>query len=655
MTTNEVPWNYDLVVEKLASDKEGNLYIAGYASNGDVDEDGEVMDLESLKMVYQEYMKNPVIKLMHDKVPQWKGAIGTVVPEYTDIEGNIFKTEFSTKPFLVIKLAKGLPEWIYSAVKDGVYKGLSIGGKLAKKVGNRLYVKSWLETSLVDIPSARGSFVNVLKCAGESAEEEEPDREFFSSQEDISKALDKVQELVHLQRLSNASCEVETFLKGGPGSGIKGHRTYHSPEELKAKYKKDSQELNAKYNEVKSHLDEAEKKGESKVKEGQDLIDQSSKETDKKLAGEKSQAGLKLRSEGYGLISEARTKKKGLLDKYTKLQTELSQKLMEDLSSDGKLNIKQEPTKAHEPPKEQATAKKEPSEPSVDKEEAKKQARRERAKKRREAKKAGEQTGTTPVGEGSGTSKEEEKKAKRKERAAKRREAKKNQSKESEPKKLSGGVHPLKQGYTLSSKGEHLTPSDVKWTKKRLVKNGYEVRVIKTGDNSYDFYVKKDYRKELLAHKEEHVVVVDESGKELGRNKGDEDSTDYPSLKEIHDSTRKLMAHHNHPEGGTLSGRDVLGVLSRPGMHGIYAHSPEGSYSISIPEGINRDEAYRTTKKTFEDNEMAAKDRIFEQYEGKIERSELKKKVDDARREAAKKSLRELHSKGLINYREELL
>lgn len=614
----EVPWEYNLSVEKLAADPNGDLYIAGYASNGNVDEDGEVMDLDSLRSVYKQYMENPVIKLMHDKVPQWKGAIGRVVSEYTDVEGIVHKTSFGSKPYLVIKLARGLPEWIYSSVKDGVYKGLSIGGKLAKKVGNRLYVKSWLETSLVDIPSAKGSFVEVLKAAGESPtlQEEEPIKE----SEVITKFLNSIQETTQAKKLEEASTGINSFLKGGVGSGIKGHRTYHTPEPKKTE------------------------PGLSELQASMKVLN------------------YIIQSEGWKVKSES--DKKAILNAVKRTKEQIDRIQGKPATPDERFPAK----------KEQGSA-----QPATDKEEAKKQAKRERAAKRRAAKKrredlpthtetiengkkvlariregAGGETGAS-VGEGPGTSKEEEQKAKRKERAAKRREMKKNQSKESEPKKLSGGEHPLKQGYTLSSKGEHLTSSDVKWTKKRLVKNGYEVRVIKTGDNSYDFYVKKDYRKELLAHKEEHVVVVDESGKELGRNKGDEDSTDYPSLREIHDSTRKLMAHHNHPEGGTLSGRDVLGVLSRPGMHGIYAHSPEGSYSISIPEGINRDEAYRTTKKTFEDNEMAAKDRIFEQYEGKIERSELKKKVDDARREAAKKSLRELHSKGLINYREELL
>lgn len=562
----EVPWEYNLSVEKLAADPNGDLYIAGYASNGNVDEDGEVMDLDSLRSVYKQYMENPVIKLMHDKVPQWKGAIGRVVSEYTDVEGIVHKTSFGSKPYLVIKLARGLPEWIYSSVKDGVYKGLSIGGKLAKKVGNRLYVKSWLETSLVDIPSAKGSFVEVLKAAGESStlQEEEPIKE----SEVTTKFLNSIQETTQAKSLEAASSGINGFLKGGVGSGIKGHTTYHTPEEIaarRAKYKKDSQELNAKYEEAMGKLKEQEEEGQEKITKGENLINTSLKENVTR--------GEALREEGRKMVNSSRNKADEFTKKHSEAQAKLSQDLMDYMrgtqpkkktepglselqasmkvlndiiqsegwkvksESDQKaiLNAVQRTQEQIDriqgkpaTPDERFPAKKEQgsAQPAIDKEEAKKQAKRERAAKRRAAKKrredlpthtetiengkkvlariregAGGETGT-PVGEGSGTSKEEERKAKRKERAAKRREMKKNQSKESEPKKLSGGEHLLKQGYTLSSKGEHLTSSDVKWTKKRLVKNGYEVRVIKTGDNSYDFYVKKDYRKELLAHKE---------------------------------------------------------------------------------------------------------------------------------------------------------
>ncbi len=410
----EVPWEYNLSVEKLAADPNGDLYIAGYASNGNVDEDGEVMDLDSLRSVYKQYMENPVIKLMHDKVPQWKGAIGRVVPEYTDVEGIVHKTSFGSKPYLVIKLARGLPEWIYSSVKDGVYKGLSIGGKLAKKVGNRLYVKSWLETSLVDIPSAKGSFVEVLKAAGESStlQEEEPIKE----SEVITKFLNSIQETTQAKKLEEASTGINSFLKGGVGSGIKGHRTYHTPEPKKTE------------------------PGLSELQASMKVLN------------------YIIQSEGWKVKSES--DKKAILNAVKRTKEQIDRIQGKPATPDERFPAK----------KEQGSA-----QPAIDKEEAKKQAKRERAAKRRAAKKrredlpthtetiengkkvlariregAGGETGAS-VGEGPGTSKEEERKAKRRERAKKRREAKKTQSEpkqeqKSEPKK--SGVSSLERMQT---------------------------------------------------------------------------------------------------------------------------------------------------------------------------------------------------------------
>ena len=86
-TEKVVDWNYHLSFVKLAGTEEDVMYIAGEASNPDEDEDGELMDMESLKGAYSSYMANPVIKFMHDKAPQWRGAIGKVIEKYTDSDG----------------------------------------------------------------------------------------------------------------------------------------------------------------------------------------------------------------------------------------------------------------------------------------------------------------------------------------------------------------------------------------------------------------------------------------------------------------------------------------------------------------------------------------------------------------------------------------
>lgn len=159
-------WNYHLSFLKIAGIEDDVMYIAGEASNPEKDEDDELMDMESLKGAYESYMANPVIKFMHDKAPQWVGAIGKVVEKYTDIDGKVWKTSFGSKPFLIAKFVKGtMPNWMWKGIQEGNYKGFSIGGKVLKKVAGKIYVKSWLETSVVDVPSAHGAFFTVLKSA----------------------------------------------------------------------------------------------------------------------------------------------------------------------------------------------------------------------------------------------------------------------------------------------------------------------------------------------------------------------------------------------------------------------------------------------------------------------------------------------------------
>lgn len=186
----EKDWQFDMDISKVAENDDGELYICGYASNGDEDHDGERMDMDSLKAAFDEYMKNPVIKFMHDKAPQWRGAVGKVVPEYTDSNGEKWVTKFDDKPFLVIKISKNKKlDWLRDMVEDGDIKGLSIGGKASQKDNGLIKIKSWLETSLVDVPSAKGSFFKVLKqaCIGDECMiEKETETETKPSQAEIN-------------------------------------------------------------------------------------------------------------------------------------------------------------------------------------------------------------------------------------------------------------------------------------------------------------------------------------------------------------------------------------------------------------------------------------------------------------------------------------
>ena len=196
----EFNWEYVIPFEKVISGDDGRRIIAGYASNDGVDGDDEVMDMESLKNASDEYFKNPVVRFMHNKSTIMQGAIGKVIPEYTTADGTVLKTQFGEKPFLVIEISKSpVVDPIWKMIEEGMYKGLSIGGKALKKVKefnkeigkavNRIFVQSWIETSVVDTPSAKGSFFNVVKMQGETSE---PEPEKITKKVDIRPILDKV-------------------------------------------------------------------------------------------------------------------------------------------------------------------------------------------------------------------------------------------------------------------------------------------------------------------------------------------------------------------------------------------------------------------------------------------------------------------------------
>ena len=95
MEKNEEDNNFEYILnlEKLETGDENRLIIAGMASSGDIDHDGERVDMDSLHSQFVKYMKNPVIRFMHGKAELNTSAIGKAIEEYTDLAGKVWKTE----------------------------------------------------------------------------------------------------------------------------------------------------------------------------------------------------------------------------------------------------------------------------------------------------------------------------------------------------------------------------------------------------------------------------------------------------------------------------------------------------------------------------------------------------------------------------------
>ena len=90
--------------------------VGGYASTPDLDSQGDIVSIEAIKKALPEYLEYPTIRRMHNN-----DAIGTTLMTKIDDKG------------LYIE-AKIVDEDAWKKVKEGVYRGFSIGGKVINKI-----------------------------------------------------------------------------------------------------------------------------------------------------------------------------------------------------------------------------------------------------------------------------------------------------------------------------------------------------------------------------------------------------------------------------------------------------------------------------------------------------------------------------------------
>jgi len=124
--------------------------VEGYASTEAVDSQGEVVKLEALEKALPDYMKFANLREMH----QWS-AVGKTLQAKIDHK----------KRGLWIK-GKIVDKEAWEKVKEKVYNGFSIGGKVLKKIGNVIYELILNEISLVDRPANPEAVFSLVKFEG---------------------------------------------------------------------------------------------------------------------------------------------------------------------------------------------------------------------------------------------------------------------------------------------------------------------------------------------------------------------------------------------------------------------------------------------------------------------------------------------------------
>jgi hypothetical protein len=119
--------------------------VYGYVSTETEDSQGEIVEKEAIRKAWDDYMKFANIREMH----QLK-AVG-VTKEYVHDDIGTWIG------------AKIVDRDAWEKIIEGVYKGFSIGGKVLKKVGNRIKELILNEISIVDRPSNPDAVFQIIK------------------------------------------------------------------------------------------------------------------------------------------------------------------------------------------------------------------------------------------------------------------------------------------------------------------------------------------------------------------------------------------------------------------------------------------------------------------------------------------------------------
>jgi hypothetical protein len=143
-------------LSKVEKKSDGTLRIRGIASSETVDHDGEVILASAMKAAIPGFLAHGTgaLREMHRS----DGAAGTVD-----------EVEFDDKTKMTKIVATVIDKAAIEKVVKGVYKGVSVGGKILKrneKNPKLIEQVSWVELSLVDRPSNPTSTFSIYKVGG---------------------------------------------------------------------------------------------------------------------------------------------------------------------------------------------------------------------------------------------------------------------------------------------------------------------------------------------------------------------------------------------------------------------------------------------------------------------------------------------------------
>lgn len=178
-------------LSKSEDQDDGSVMVYGYASTETLDHQGEIVKSDAVKNALSGYMEFANIREMHQP-----SAVGVTKSADMDDVGLYIAAKI-VDPVAVMK------------VKEGVYKGFSIGGKATERVGKTITAMRMSEISLVDRPANPDALIEVWKMDGEPGDDDDEDAPF--NDEDVTKGLWNAARLLEALSMVKSACEDAEF------------------------------------------------------------------------------------------------------------------------------------------------------------------------------------------------------------------------------------------------------------------------------------------------------------------------------------------------------------------------------------------------------------------------------------------------------------
>jgi len=238
-----------------------DLVVAGYASVELVDKQGDLITRSALKDAFKKYMADPKyrnVQLAHSNI-----QVGEVIPQYTDSEGRLWKSEVDDAGmFVVVQLRNDIEKAreVAAEVRKGNLAGFSIGGQAFKRV--RKHDSShgnYQEISKLELHEITICEKGINPEATFKILKEDKNMEMTKMSDDVMEQMNSV-----LERLEG---RLDSMEKGEMPPGLKEHM-----KNKKGDKKEDKKDEDMPEKAYKADDDEKDEKDDKKKSEYSDVI-----------------------------------------------------------------------------------------------------------------------------------------------------------------------------------------------------------------------------------------------------------------------------------------------------------------------------------------------------------------------------------------------